>query len=84
MKNTVLQSQVIDWLRFPLIIGVVFIHSFGNYPYDLQIMHSDPFSGVSIFNWIRICLSNVITHISVPAFYLISGYLFFYNLGGGI
>lgn len=82
MKNTVLQSQVIDWLRFPLIIGVVFIHSFGSHTYDLQIMHSDPFSGVSTFNWIRICLSNVITHISVPVFYLISGYLFFYNLGG--
>ena len=26
-----LQSQTIDWLRFPLAVAVVFIHSFG-YP----------------------------------------------------
>lgn len=76
------QSEVINWLRFPLIIGVVFIHNFGDIPYDLDAMHAAPFSGINIYNWIRICLSHVFTHISVPIFYLISGYLFYYNLGG--
>lgn len=81
-----LQSRTIDWLRFPLAIAVVYIHSFGSYPIDLNFLHSDPFSSISIFNWIRICFSHVLTHIAVPSFYLISGYLFFHNWsqGGGM
>lgn len=77
-----LQSSVIDWLRFPLAIAVVFIHSFGAYPFDLDTLHSGPFTGMSIYNWIRICFSHVFTHIAVPTFYVISGYLFFCNWGG--
>lgn len=73
-----LQSQVIDWLRFPLAVAVVFIHCFGEPPtVDLAAMHADPFSGMHLFNWVRICLSHVLTHIAVPTFFAISGYLFF-------
>lgn len=77
-----LQSSVIDWLRFPLAIAVIFIHSFGVCPLDLDALHSNPFTGMSIYNWIRICFSHVFTHIAVPTFYVISGYLFFCNWGG--
>lgn len=72
-----LQSQVIDWLRFPLAIAVVFIHSFGSAPLDLSAIHADPLTGSSLFNWMRICFSHVLTHIAVPTFFVISGFLFF-------
>ena len=72
-----LQSQVIDRLRFPLAIAVVFIHSFGSAPLDLSVLHADPLAGSSLFNWVRICLSHVLTGIAVPTFFIVSGYLFF-------
>ncbi len=73
-----LQSQTIDWLRFPLAVAVVFIHSFG-YPgeYDLAAIHADPFTAMGMYNLVRICFSHVLTHIAVPTFFLISGFLFF-------
>ena len=73
-----LQSQVIDWLRFPLAVAVVFIHSFGNPPVeDISLLQVDPLTGENLFHWVRICLSHVATHIAVPTFFVISGYLFF-------
>lgn len=72
-----LQSQVIDWLRFPLAVAVVFIHSFGTPPIDMAALHADPLSAANLYHWLRICLSHVLTHIAVPTFFLISGYLFF-------
>ena len=73
-----LQSQVIDWLRFPLAVAVVFIHSFGNPPVeDISLLQIDPLTGENLFHWVRICLSHVATHIAVPTFFVISGYLFF-------
>ncbi len=73
-----LQSQTIDWLRFPLAVAVVFIHSFGMPgEYDLAAIHADPFSAMGMYNLIRICFSHVLTHIAVPTFFLISGFLFF-------
>ena len=55
-----LQSQTIDWLRFPLAVAVVFIHSFG-YPltYTLPALNIHSFSGMDVYNVIRICFSQV-------------------------
>lgn len=55
-----LQSQTIDWLRFPLAVAVVFIHSFG-YPltYTLPALNIHSFSGMDVYNVIRICFSHV-------------------------
>lgn len=76
-----LQSQAIDWLRFPLAVAVVFIHSSyaGTSPIDVAAMQADPLSAMSLYNWLRICFSHVLTHIAVPAFFVISGFLFFRN-----
>lgn len=73
-----LQSQTIDWLRFPLAVAVVFIHSFG-YPltYTLPALNIHSFSGMDVYNVIRICFSHVAAHVAVPTFFLISGFLFF-------
>ncbi len=75
-----LQSMVIDWLRFPLAVSVVFIHAFGNPELDLAAVHALPFSSESLFNFLRIALSHVATHFAVPVFFMFSGFLFFYRL----
>ena len=65
------QSQVIDWLRFPLAAAVVLLHAgestTGSYDMD--------FSGT-----LRIVLSQGICRIAVPCFFLFSGFLFFTKL----
>lgn len=78
-EDSNLQSLVIDWLRFPLAIAVVFIHSFGNKEINLDYLHSNPFSLESIYDFLRITMSNIGTHFAVPVFFMFSGFLFFYK-----
>lgn len=68
MANTELSSRIISCLRFPLTLGVVFIH------YNIA-NGSDPWWVIFIINLI----SEVISRIAVPLFFLISGFLFFYH-----
>lgn len=72
-----LQSQTIDFLRFPLAVAVVFIHSFGATEYYSPSSEFFSFSETGFYNLIRICFSHVVTHIAVPTFFVISGFLFF-------
>lgn len=78
--SSLLQSQTIDWLRFPLAVAVVFIHSFGINEYALPSLNISSLTGMDIYNLIRICFSHVLTQVAVPIFYLISGFLFFLGL----
>lgn len=66
-----LQSDTIAFLRFPLIVAVVCIHT--TFP---QVDPADypVFSGISYF------CSQIAARIAVPLFFLISGYLFFRNV----
>lgn len=83
MKQTVIESKleykVFDWLRFPLIVGVVFIHCFGR-PFDYDALVFSNLSGYDFYNLFRVSISQVLTHVCVPTFYFISGYLFFKGL----
>ncbi len=74
-----LQFKVFDWLRFPLIVGVVFIHCYGK-PFDYEALDFSHLSGMDFYNLFRVGISKVLMHICVPIFYLISGYLFFIGL----
>ena len=74
-----LQYKVFDWLRFPLIVGVVFIHCYGK-PFNYDAIDFSNLSGIDFYNLLRVCISQVLTHICVPTFYFISGYLFFRGL----
>lgn len=65
------QSQVIDWLRFPLAAAVVLLHA-GESTTGLYDMD---FSGT-----LRIALSQGICRIAVPCFFFFSGFLFFTKL----
>lgn len=73
-----LLSSTIDLLRFPLAIMVIFIHM---NPEVVNLIDADfnLFSSRGIYNVIGIVGSHVLTHIAVPTFYLISGFLFFNN-----
>lgn len=74
-----LQSIVIDFLRFPLAIMVIFIHM---NPHVISILDVDfnLLSGQGILNIVSIIMSHVLARIAVPTFFFISGLLFFSNL----
>ncbi|WP_310600530.1 acyltransferase [Desulfobulbus sp.] len=63
-------------LRFPPIVGVIYIHA-----YNTAIGYAGGVLGVTEVNeltrWVRVFLSEGIARISVPLFFLMSGYLFF-------
>lgn len=65
--------DVIDFLRFPLALAVVYLHcgdSVETAPYKDGV-------NTSLLDLLCITISHVITHIAVPCFFLISGYLYF-------
>ena len=78
MKSA-LEYKVFEWLRFPLIVGVVIIHCYGK-PFDFESLDFSNLSGYDIFNLFRVSISKVLTHVCVPTFYFISGFLFFKGL----
>jgi surface polysaccharide O-acyltransferase-like enzyme len=79
INSDTLQSQVIDLLRFPLIIGVVFIHNASS---TLSI-HGVEFGSSASLPMHYACsqlFSQVLGRVAVPLFFLISGFLFFLNV----
>lgn len=75
-----LMSKVFDYLRFPLIIGVIFIHNFsttttvGNVEYGTE-------TNLSTYFYISNLFSQILARVAVPLFFFMSGYLFFYKVG---
>lgn len=77
-----IQSITFNYLRFPLIIGVVFIHA---YNLEVNIAGSEILQGSNsehFFEWetLRYLISQIIARISVPFFFFMSGFLFFLNV----
>lgn len=81
MSAEELQSKVIDFLRFPLIVGVVFIHTDFS---DIVMAGVKQISFVNypVFSRIFFLFSRVIFEACVPLFFFISGFLFFYKTVG--
>ena len=74
-----LQSQVIDFIRFPLIVGVVFIHNrASNITLFGQNIGTDSY--LPVFEHCSTMFSNVLGRIAVPLFFFMSGFLFFLNI----
>jgi surface polysaccharide O-acyltransferase-like enzyme len=66
-------------IRFPLIVGVVFIHMSG----PTVIIGGEQIGVHNVYpitEFIRNLISNGISRVSVPLFYFLSGFLFFYQL----
>lgn len=79
MTNDQLLSKTISYLRFPLTIGIVFIHF--NLAKDGFTMHDVKY-GLNNPDWYYSFIyffSNVLPRIGVPLFFIISGFLFFYR-----
>lgn len=70
------QSEVIDAMRFPLIVLVVFIHVL---PFNLEPIKLE-LSSHSIYIFITEMISHNLGRIAVPCFFLFSGYFFFRNM----
>jgi surface polysaccharide O-acyltransferase-like enzyme len=71
-------SLRLDLLRFPAVVGVVFIHNYGT-----TVGVAGGHVGVidpGVFGFIQTLISSVIARIAVPLFFVTSGYLFFRNL----
>ncbi len=79
MKLAQSSSERIACLRFPLIIGVVFIHG-----YAATVDFSGQTQGVAESHWlsglIRDIISQHLARVAVPLFFLLSGYLFFLGM----
>lgn len=70
-----LLSKTFDFLRFPLIVGVIFIHTFTDQAN--LVMESTSEFQYPVFHVLAYTFSQVIGRVSVPLFFFMSGYLFF-------
>lgn len=73
-----LQSKTIDYLRFPLILGVILIHSYSRSITinGVEVLFAD---GFPINNIVQGLFSRVMGMFCVPLFFFMSGNLFFLN-----
>jgi surface polysaccharide O-acyltransferase-like enzyme len=73
-----LQSRTINFLRFPLMLMVVFIHN-QHLEIDMQDVNYFDLSLSDMYSIIVTIGHFTLTAIAVPCFFIISGYLFFYK-----
>lgn len=78
MKITKEESETLKAARFPLAVMVVLLHSFGE-PLSFDYIDFSNFGSGDLYLTIRVLFSHVLSHIAVPAFFLMSGFLFFLN-----
>jgi surface polysaccharide O-acyltransferase-like enzyme len=76
-----LQSNVIAFLRFPLIVGVVFIHN-ASATVTIPGMEFGNVENLPIFDMCSTLFSQILGRVAVPLFFFISGFLFFWNIDG--
>ena len=69
LSNDSLQSKVISFLRFPLIVGVILIHT--------QLPNAN--EEFVCYENTKFIISNVIARIAVLLFFVCSGFLFFFK-----
>lgn len=72
MTNEEIQSKTIDFLRFPLIVGVVLIHAH----LATNVLQESHFV---VYDTVSYLISDVVARVAVPLFFFISGFLFFYR-----
>lgn len=78
MTNEELLSKTISYLRFPLTVGVVFIHFDLSQGLDIGGM-THGLNNPEWYFFIINLISGTLASIGVPLFFIISGFLFFYH-----
>lgn len=68
--------DAISILRFPLMVLVVLIHAY--YPCE-EARVGEVFYNAEIFSRFAYFMSQIVSRIAVPLFFVISGYLYFFN-----
>lgn len=71
-----LQSKVISFLRFPLIVAVVMIHSSPQHIIVGGVEFFDD-NNLGFYGYIYNLITEIIAQSAVPLFFFISGFLFF-------
>lgn len=69
-------TEVIRWLRFPMIVLVTYAHSYSNIAADYSLSSSD----WNTYEFLKLLISQTLVKVAVPVFFIISGYLFFANV----
>ena len=75
-RNDVFQYEVFRQLRFPMIILVIFAHSYGKVTEGFSLLASDWNS----YEFLKLLVSQTLVKVAVPVFFIMSGYLFFANV----
>ena len=82
ITNEQLQSKVISFLRFPLIVAVVFIHTQIDTINGVkgEYVVAYPFGGqYPLYESTLYICAQIIARVAVPLFFIFSGFLFFYK-----
>ena len=74
-----LRSLSLDLLRFPLAIIIVSVHVFNSYSISIQDKIYDV-SSISLYNDFLLFVDGFMRGISVPVYFFISGYVFFWGI----
>jgi len=74
--GSVSSSDVISQLRLPLIILMTYAHSYSGVEEGYRLL----FSEWDTYEVLKLLVSQTLMKVAVPAFFLISGYLFFANV----
>ena len=77
-QNKISQYDVMRRVRLPLIILVTYAHSYGAIREGYTLLGS----GWGTYEIMKILVSQTLSKIAVPAFFIMSGYLFFVNIEG--
>ena len=70
------QSEVFSQLRFPLIVLVVYAHTYSGVEAGYGVLTA----GWDAYECLKIVLGQSLVKVAVPVFYVMSGYLFFSNV----
>lgn len=75
-RNHLFSSEVISQLRFPMIVLVTFEHSYGLVDKGFSLLASE----WNTFEFLKLLISQTLVKVTIPVFFIISGYLFFANV----
>ena len=77
-NQDLLLSKTISWLRFPMIVGIVLLHTYIlNRPVAGYVVTADDSPYFAVFEHVA---KADLGEITVPLFFFISGFLFFYRI----
>ena len=75
-SKSISQYDIINALRLPLIVLVTYAHSYGGVIEGYSVLGS----GWDSYEVLKIMVSQTLVKVAMPAFFVMSGYLFFANV----